>query len=101
MQQAWGQVHINQLSLDMGDRYFAPSGAEFGGITDDGQICGETFAMRSPANPSQDTESVGFIDLHTGHVRLYAQMPPGYFQVSCTVTGPWVIWTQTGGAFDT
>ena len=98
MRQAWGQVQISQFSLDLGDRYFAPSGAEFDGITDDGQVCGETFAMRSHSvDPSQDIESVGLMDVHTGHITLFATMPAGYFQLACTVTGPWVIWTQTYG----
>jgi hypothetical protein len=97
MQQAWGQMRISQFSLDLGTHYFAPSGAEFGGITDDGQVCGETFAMRTPADWSQDIESVGFINLHTGHITLFTTMPAGYFQLACTVTGPWVIWTQAYG----
>ena len=96
MQQAWGNIKVNQFSLDLGDRYFAPTGSEFNGITDDGQVCGETFAMRSPteANASQDVESIGFMDLHTGHISLFATMPGGYFQMACTVTGPWVIWMK-------
>jgi hypothetical protein len=101
MQQAWGQVQISQFSLDLGDKYFAPL-AEFDGITDDGQVCGTTFAMRSPqsAGSSQDIKSVGLIDVHTGHITLFATMPAGYFLLACTVTGPWVIWTQTSGNFD-
>jgi hypothetical protein len=101
IQQAWGQVHVSQLSLDLGDHYFAPGSSNSDSITDDGQICGQTFAMQNPANPSQDIESVGFADVATGHVTLFAQMPPGYFQLACAVSGSWVIWTETGGAFDT
>lgn len=99
MRQAWGNIQISRFSLDLDDHYFAPTGAEFNGITDDGQVCGETFAMRSPseANASQDVESLGFMDLHTGHITLFATMPAGYFQMACTVTGSWVIWMQTSG----
>ncbi|MGZ6352739.1 MAG: hypothetical protein ACXWQ8_24940, partial [Ktedonobacterales bacterium] len=95
MQQAWGQVHISQFSLDLGDRYFAPN-AQHNGITDDGQICGNTFPMSSPrsADTSQYIDSIGLIDLHTGHITLLATLPAGYLALACTVTGPWVIWMQ-------
>lgn len=97
IQQAWGQVQISRFSLDLGDRYFAPY-AEHDGMTDDGQVCGSTIAMRSQSvDPSKDTESVGLVDVHTGHITLFATMPAGYFLLACTVTGPWVIWTQTAG----
>lgn len=98
MQQAWGQVHISQFSLDMGDRYFAPN-AQDNGITDDGQVCGHTYPVSSPrtADTSQDIDSIGLIDLHTGHTTLLATLPAGYSALACTVTGPWVIWMQTSG----
>ncbi len=92
MQQAWGNVQINQFSLDMGDQDFAPS-AEDNGITDDGQVCGGTFPQRSKDVPAV-SGSVGLIDLHTGHITLLASMPQGYIAMYCTVTGPWVIWSQ-------
>ncbi|HEY1387833.1 MAG TPA: hypothetical protein VGF38_04750 [Ktedonobacterales bacterium] len=99
MQQAWGNIKMSQFSLDMGDRYFSPTGSEFNGITDDGQVCGSTWLMRSQSvNLSKVIESVGLMDLHTGHIALFATMPAGYYQVACTVTGSWVIWTQTPGS---
>ncbi len=99
MQQAWGNIKMSQFSLDMGDRYFAPVGAEFDGITDDGKVCGSTWLMRTQSvDLSKVIESVGMMDLHTGHIALFATMPAGYYQVACTVTGSWVIWTQTPGS---
>lgn len=98
MQQAWGNIKVSQFSLDIGDRYFAPVGAEFNGITDDGQVCGSTWLLRSQSvDLSKIIESVGLIDLHTGRITLFATMPAGYFQMACTVTGSWVIWMQTSG----
>jgi len=97
MQQAWGQIRIHQLSLDLGDRYFAPD-AQHSGMTADDQICGSTYTMRPQAgNWSQDSESIGLINVHTGHITLLATMPAGYSLIACTVTGPWVIWSQTYG----
>lgn len=94
MQQAWGQVHISQFSLDLGDRYFAPN-AQDNGITDDDQACGNTFPMQSRSvDTSQYIDSIGLIDLHTGHITLLATLPTGYLALACTVTGPWVIWMQ-------
>jgi len=95
MQQAWRQVQISQFSLDLGDRYFAPY-AEHNGITDDGQVCGGTLAMRSQSADSS-IESVGLMDVHTGHITLFTTMPAGCFVLACTVTESWVIWTQTYG----
>lgn len=97
MQQAWGHVQIRQISLDLGDRYFAPE-AQHNGMTDDDQLCGSTYAMRSqPGNWAQESESIGLIDVRTGHITLLATMPAGYSLMACTVTGTWVIWSQTYG----
>jgi hypothetical protein len=95
MQQAWGQVHISQVSLDMGDRYFAPN-AQDNGITDDGQVCGNTFPMSSKStDSSQYIDSIGLMNLHTGHITPLATLLAGYLALACTVTGSWLIWTQT------
>ncbi len=97
MQQAWGSAPVRQLSLDLGDRYFAPDG-QHNGMTDDDQLCGSTYPMRSqPGTWSQDRESIGLINVQTGHITLLATMPAGNSLMACTVTGSWVIWSQAYG----
>lgn len=97
MQQAWGAVQVRQFSLDLGDRYFAPD-AQHSALTDDDQLCGSTYTMRSqPGNWSQESESLGLINVHTGHISLLATMPAGFSLMACTVTGHWVVWSQTYG----
>ena len=97
MQQAWGQVQVSQFSLDLGDGYFVPD-AQHNGLTDDDQLCGSTYPTQSqPGSGSQVIASVGLLDLHTGHVTILATMPAGYRLLACTVTGLWVIWSQTSG----
>lgn len=97
MQQAWGQVQVSQLSLDQGDRYFVPD-AQHNGLTDDDQLCGSTSSTQSqPGSGLQAIASVGLLDLRTGHVTMLVTMPTGYSLIACTVTGPWVIWSQTSG----
>ena len=101
MTQAWGNVPIAHFSVSFGNLTFSPETETIeSGITDDDQLCGsESLQLPngSPPPKVQQQQSLELFNLHTGALTTLHTLPQNYQMVSCTVTGPWITWTQNYG----
>ena len=101
MAQAWGNVPIAHFSVSFGNLTFGPDTETIeSGITDDDQLCGREFLLLPNGSPPQQhlpQAILALFNLHTGDLTVLRTLPPDFQMLSCTVTGPWVIWTQNYG----